>query len=92
MARYWGEIVGQKEFFTNTFLLQDIVWSSRVSPYNRPGCIGIKIMRAGTDDEGQYICSVQNSMGQDNFKATLLVDCECYISKSPITQHLNFRC
>ena len=64
---------------SKSFLIQDIVWSSRVSPYNRPGCVGIKILCAGIDDEGLYVCSVNNSMGQASFSATLLVECKYYL-------------
>ena len=60
---------------------QELVFSNRVSPYNRPGCIGIKIIRAGTDDEGHYQCYVRNASGEATFNATLLVDCKYYIKR-----------
>ena len=73
MARY-----KRKYYFIKAkyFPVQDLVWSNRVEPYNRPGCIGIKVLRAGTDDEGRYSCTVNNSNGQATFNATLLVDCK----------------
>jgi len=68
-------ICGQAPFSLSwTLNGQDLVWSNRVEPYNRPGCIGIKVLRAGTDDEGRYSCTVNNSNGQATFNATLLVD------------------
>ena len=59
------------------YIVQDIVWSGRVQPYNRPGCIGVQLYRVGTDDEGTYTCTVSNSLGTETFSATLLVDCKC---------------
>ena len=35
------------------YISQAMVWTDRVSPYNRPGCVGVKLKRVGIDDEGQ---------------------------------------
>merc|ERR1712130_467404 len=53
---------------------QPVVWSARIAPYNREGCIGLRILGAGSQDEGSYCCSVTNSEGAASFSATLLVD------------------
>jgi hypothetical protein len=34
------------------FVVQELVWTDRVSPFNRPGCVGIQLKRVGIDDEG----------------------------------------
>ena len=53
-----------------------VVWSARIAPYNREGCVGLRILGAGSQDEGSYCCSVTNSEGAASFSATLLVDCK----------------
>ena len=55
---------------------QPVVWSGRVAPYNREGVVGIRILNAGSQDEGSYCCSVANAEGGASFSATLLVDCK----------------
>jgi len=57
-----------------TFNDQEIVWSNRVVPYNRPGSIGVQMTRVGVDDEGTYACTLSNSLGSATFSSTLLVD------------------
>ena len=59
-----------------------VVWSHRLSPYNRPGCVGIRLERAGREDEGTYSCTITNSQGQATFSSTLLVDCKSKLSQS----------
>merc|ERR1712012_1014675 len=53
---------------------QPVVWSGRVAPYNREGVVGIRILNAGSQDEGSYYCAVTNAEGAASFSATLLVD------------------
>ena len=53
-----------------------VAWSARVSPYNREGCVGLRILGAGPQDEGSYRCTVANREGRATFTATLLVDCK----------------
>ena len=55
---------------------EPVVWSARIAPYNREGCVGLRILGAGSQDEGSYCCSVTNSEGAASFSATLLVDCK----------------
>ena len=55
---------------------QPVVWSARIAPYNREGCVGLRILGAGSQDEGSYCCSVTNAEGAGSFSATLLVDCK----------------
>ena len=55
---------------------QPVSWSARIAPYNREGCVGLRILGAGSQDEGSYCCSVSNSEGAASFSATLLVDCK----------------
>ena len=51
-------------------------WSQRLSPYNRSGCVGVRLERVGREDEGTYTCTVTNRQGQATFSSTLLVDCK----------------
>ena len=53
-----------------------VAWSARVAPYNREGCVGLRILAAGPQDEGSYRCTVANREGRASFTATLLVDCK----------------
>ena len=52
-------------------------WSQRLTPYNRPGCVGLRLERVGREDEGTFSCCLTNSQGQVTFSSTLLVDCKC---------------
>jgi hypothetical protein len=53
-----------------------VAWSGRLAPYNREGCVGLRVLGAGPQDEGSYSCTVSNSEGAASFTCTLLVDCE----------------
>ena len=55
-------------------------WSQRLTPYNRSGCVGLRLERVGREDEGTYSCTVTNQHGQDTFSSTLLVDCKSQLS------------
>ena len=57
-------------------ILQEVVWTDRVTPYLRPGCVGLRIARANWQDEGSYNLTVTGQAGQDTVTLTLLVDCE----------------
>ena len=53
-----------------------VAWSSRVTPYHKPGSVGLSIARAGPGDEAIYSCTIANAEGEATFTATLVVDCE----------------
>ena len=65
---------------------QPLVWSQRVTPYHKPGTIGVSLKNVCFDDEGLYSCSVSNSHGDTSFSATLVVDCkysdQCFLLHS----------
>jgi hypothetical protein len=45
-------------------VVQELEWRDRVSPYNRPGCVGIHLKRVGIDDEGQNVSLTQTHLCQ----------------------------
>ena len=55
---------------------QPLVWSQRIKPYNKTGCVGISIRDVGFQDEGFYNCCISNSAGGSSFGSTLVVDCK----------------
>ena len=55
---------------------QPLVWSQRIKPYNKTGCVGISIKDVGFQDEGFYNCCISNSSGGSSFGSTLVVDCK----------------
>ena len=57
-------------------ILQAVVWTDRVTPYLRPGCVGLRIARANWQDEGSYNLTVTGPLGQDSLTLAFLVDCE----------------
>lgn len=70
-------ISGQAPFSISwTLNGQPLVWSQRVTPYHKPGTIGVSLKNVCFDDEGLYSCSVSNSDGDTSFSATLVVDCK----------------
>ena len=59
-----------------------VTWSQRLSPYNRPGCVGLRLERVGREDEWTYSCTLTNRHGQATFSSTLLVDCKSFTNLS----------
>ena len=59
---------------------QPVQWSQRVTPYLRPGCVGISLSTVGLEDEGTYTCRLTNPHGETSFTTTLVVDCKLRIS------------
>ena len=55
---------------------EPLEWTSRVTPYNRTGCVGVHIRSVGHQDEGTYTCRIANCQGEATFSSTLLVDCK----------------
>ena len=68
---------GQAPFSLSwSFRGEPVQWSGRVSPYTRPGCVGISLTSVGPQDEGTYTCTISNPHGEAVFSCTLLVDCK----------------
>ena len=59
---------------------QPVQWSHRVTPYLRPGCVGISLSTVCLEDEGTYTCRLTNSLGETSFTSTLVVDCKFRLS------------
>jgi hypothetical protein len=72
-----------------TFNDKPLVWSSRVVPYNVPGCIGVRVLNAGPDNEGVYICQVANNDGAGTADVTLIVDYPEYKESEVVTELCN---
>ena len=72
-----------------TFNGQPLLWSNRLKPYNKPGCVGITIKNVGYEDEGLYNCCISNTYGGTLFNCTLVVDCKYFYHGACRTRSIN---